>query len=372
MGSNMSLHDRISAAIAGIYDSAVDRAEWRVTLRRLADLLGGTAVSLKLESADNRHVIASDGIREDARNEYQNYYRKIDPVMNFISGAPPGIYGSRRIVPGKRAYETPFYNEWGRRNDLTFCIHALAFRGTERSALLSVCRSTAKGEFGDEQEGLLNVLLPHLERALRFETRMAAENARVSLVSEALDRWTSGVIVVDERRHIRLANKAANVLLAQADGVRCENGRLCAASSTQNTALQRLIAHVIGGDVLDNGRLLLARSPDRQPLAVEVVSYTGPCGLAAGRRLALVFIVDPALGATGAERRLQDLYRLTHTEAALATAVSKGGGVKAAARALGIAPSTARTHLKSVFGKTGTARQAELATLVAASCGRVG
>ena len=368
----MSIHDRISAAIAGIYDSALDRAEWRLTLGQISDLLGGTAVSLKLETADSRTILASDGVSQDARIEYQNHYRKIDPVMNFMVGTPPGIYGSRRIVPGRKACETPFYNEWGRRNDIVFCIHALAFRGTKRCAILSVSRSEAKGEFGDEQESLLSLLLPHLERALRFETRMAAENARVSLISEALDRWTSGVIVVDERRHIHLTNKAADLLLAEADGIRCENGRLSAASSTQNTALQRLIAHVIGGGALDSGRLLLARSPDRHPLAVEVVFYTSRHTLAPGRRLALVFIVDPGLSATSPERRLQDLYRLTRAEAAIANAVSKGGGVKAAARSLGIAPSTARTHLKSVFGKTGTARQAELATLVAASCGRVG
>ncbi|MBV8400867.1 MAG: hypothetical protein JOZ17_19360 [Acetobacteraceae bacterium] len=368
----MSMQDRISAAIAGIYDSAVDRAEWARTLGQIADLLGGTAVSMKLERGVSLRYLASDGLAEEAKVEYQNHYRKIDPVMNFLSGAPPGIYGSRRIVPGRKAYETPFYNEWGRRNDIVFCIHALAFRETERTAILSVSRSAAKGEFDDQHESLLTLLLPHLKRALRLETRMAAENARVSLISEALDRWTSGVVVVDERRHIHLTNKAADLLLAEADGIRCENGRLCAASSTQNTALQRLIARVTGGGVLDSGRLLLARSPDRHPLALELVSYAGSHGLAAGRSLALVFIVDPGLRAARPERRLQDLYLLTRAEAALATAVSKGGGVKAAARALGIAPSTARTHLKSVFGKTGTARQAELATLVAASCGRVG
>jgi hypothetical protein len=72
----VSIQCRISAAIAGIYDSALDRAEWQVTLGQLAELLGGTAVSLKLDSADSRHVIASDGLREDAKSEYQNYYRQ--------------------------------------------------------------------------------------------------------------------------------------------------------------------------------------------------------------------------------------------------------------------------------------------------------
>jgi DNA-binding CsgD family transcriptional regulator len=84
--------------------------------------------------------------------------------------------------------------------------------------------------------------------------------------------------------------------------------------------------------------------------------------------MALVFIVDPELTATTAEQRLRNMYGLTRAEAALTNLVSKGGGVKMAARTLGIAPSTARTHLRRAFEKTGTARQAELASLVAVSC----
>ena len=58
------------------------------------------------------------------------------------------------------------------------------------------------------------------------------------------------------------------------------------------------------------------------------------------------------------------LYGMTATEAAVAGLISKGTGVKAAARKLGIAPSTVRTHLHRVFEKTETRRQAELAHLV--------
>ncbi len=41
----------------------------------------------------------------------------------------------------------------------------------------------------------------------------------------------------------------------------------------------------------------------------------------------------------------------------------RGGGLKAAAAARGIAHSTARSYLKSIFEKTGTHRQAELVRL---------
>jgi DNA-binding CsgD family transcriptional regulator len=61
---------------------------------------------------------------------------------------------------------------------------------------------------------------------------------------------------------------------------------------------------------------------------------------------------------------LADIYELTPTEARLAQIIATGVGVKEAARALKISPSTARTHLLRIFQKIGVSRQAELAHVV--------
>jgi DNA-binding CsgD family transcriptional regulator len=56
---------------------------------------------------------------------------------------------------------------------------------------------------------------------------------------------------------------------------------------------------------------------------------------------------------------------LTEAEAAVAQRIARGEGLPVVAAALGVSPSTARTHLKHTFDKTGTHRQAELAALLA-------
>jgi DNA-binding CsgD family transcriptional regulator len=61
---------------------------------------------------------------------------------------------------------------------------------------------------------------------------------------------------------------------------------------------------------------------------------------------------------------LRSLYGLTPTEVAVAGLVSRGEGVAAAAAALGMRTSTARTHLHRIFNKTGTSRQSQLAHLL--------
>lgn len=60
------------------------------------------------------------------------------------------------------------------------------------------------------------------------------------------------------------------------------------------------------------------------------------------------------------------MFSLTPTEARLAVAIAEGSTPAEAAGFLGISVLTARTHLKRIFHKTATTRQAELVRLVLA------
>jgi DNA-binding CsgD family transcriptional regulator len=61
---------------------------------------------------------------------------------------------------------------------------------------------------------------------------------------------------------------------------------------------------------------------------------------------------------------LKNRFGLTPAEARLVLRLMAGDSLRAAAKALGIQYETVRTHLKSIFQKTGTCRQAELVIVV--------
>lgn len=67
---------------------------------------------------------------------------------------------------------------------------------------------------------------------------------------------------------------------------------------------------------------------------------------------------------------LRDVYGLTAQERRLAVLLYEGAALPAAAKAIGIEVSTARSHLKNIFAKTGTRRQTELVRVLA-SCAAV-
>jgi len=67
------------------------------------------------------------------------------------------------------------------------------------------------------------------------------------------------------------------------------------------------------------------------------------------------------------EASLRSRFMLTPAEVQIALGIAEGKTLAAIAKMRGVAVSTARGQLKSVFVKTGTHRQAELVALLARS-----
>jgi DNA-binding CsgD family transcriptional regulator len=69
---------------------------------------------------------------------------------------------------------------------------------------------------------------------------------------------------------------------------------------------------------------------------------------------------------------IQKLFGLTPKEATLALRLAAGESLLEASERLGIKPNTARTHLRSIFTKTGVDRQAKLVRALLRSVAMLG
>lgn len=76
-----------------------------------------------------------------------------------------------------------------------------------------------------------------------------------------------------------------------------------------------------------------------------------------------LFLSDPDVRARDAVQFLRHSYGLTDAESHVLEAILRGHGLADVSHALGIATTTAKTHLQHVFQKTRTRRQAELVRL---------
>jgi DNA-binding CsgD family transcriptional regulator len=137
--------------------------------------------------------------------------------------------------------------------------------------------------------------------------------------------------------------------------------------------LQKLIASctrtspVLGGP---GGEFKIPRELPRSPLHVTVTPLRSKARLSdvpwigVGTPVAIVTVRDPDIDRRRQEVNLRRRFGLTAAEARLAAEILKGDGRAAAARRGGFSATTAKTHLSSIFEKTGTHRQAELIRLL--------
>ena len=82
---------------------------------------------------------------------------------------------------------------------------------------------------------------------------------------------------------------------------------------------------------------------------------------------AAIFVQDPATTPSPANAAFAKLYGLTDGELRLLNCLIPGLSLAEAARLLGISEATAKTHLRRIFAKTKTSKQAELLYLLMTS-----
>jgi DNA-binding CsgD family transcriptional regulator len=233
------------------------------------------------------------------------------------------------------------------------------------------CASRQRVERSRSAEGaqVLRHLAPHLQRAMRVHLRLGRLSVEQQAAIEALDLLNPALFVVDASTGIKFANHAGEALLTRMDGVRSERGKLCAFNVTLTNRLRALVAHAagVGHDVAVGGAMAIERPSSNRAYQVLVSPLTTRTiwrSVVSQGPAAVVLIIDPDLAPANVEQQLRAFYGLTPAEARLACAVGQGNDVSAVAEALGVLPSTARTHLHHVFIKTGTQGQAELVRLV--------
>ena len=183
-----------------------------------------------------------------------------------------------------------------------------------------------------------------------------------------LDRLSAGVILLDGRARIVYANAAASALGSDDGPLRLRNATVAAQSPSHSRRLGALVRMALLG--APEGSMSVPRPGDGALLTILVSSVRGRdiarfAGLGMPDAAVLLFVVDPADRAGIPLARIMDAYGLTQAEAKVALAASSGLTIPETAHRLNVSPNTVKTHLRKVFAKTGTGRQAELARLMA-------
>jgi len=173
----------------------------------------------------------------------------------------------------------------------------------------------------------------------------------------AFDRFLVGVVIVDENGAIRVMNKEAQRILAEDDGLVASQGVLKGAATKQNSKLYSAIGKAFEEETLDE-IVSFPRNSGGRPYLVLI---QGQRFSAEERPEAVVLLViDTEQRAKVSGDTLVRLYNLTPSETRVALMLIDGKRLDQIAEELEVAQTTVVFHLKNLFRKTDTNRQADL------------
>ncbi len=280
-----------------------------------------------------------------------------------------------RRMPGAEAlFDTPLFRDWA--GAMGYCdnLTSVLLQRRERAGLLGLARHESVGPATDREVALLRLLAPHLRRAVAIGDLLDMQALETAALHDSMDGLSVGIGVVAADGAILHANAAAKAMLDDAQGPirRSHDGRLAGRRGGATEELRGAIAAAAEGATRIGGAGIGVALGTTEGLDPAAVAHVLPLAGGSGRRglmpraAAAVFVsapraATPAVTLDAVARSLG----LTPAEARLLGRLVAGDSVTEAAVTLGVAASTARTHLNRIFGKTGTSRQAELVALVA-------
>ena len=221
----------------------------------------------------------------------------------------------------------------------------------------------------DAQIEIADRVIPHVARALEFQSALGGSESAQLALAEVIDRIPTGVFVLDRKRKPLIVNRMGHRILESRDGFGLDADGPIGADADATKALRKLIDTAVtplpGREFAGGGFMALKRPSGLRgyPVLVTPILGKSPHGTA-DEAAALVFISDPEFREITITDVLISVYELTPAEAELAQLLAQGNSLEEAAAARGVTLNTARSQLKQVFAKTDTNRQGQLLQLV--------
>ncbi len=362
----------VVACVGNIYQAAYDPTSWPEAIETLRALFNGSKACL-VRTGPKRGP--GDLIAPNNDPAFQDRYlvefaEGPNIVESTITRAPVGTaYSDLHVIGRNTLRASRLWNEWMAPQDMYGGLTCKLVASPQSAWFFDVQRGRSQAGFDAAELELLNMISPHLRRAVEI----GRQTGLARLVPSNLSHVPFAVLAVDAQLNVLAHNEAAETLLSDGQsGLVLKRGALAILDDARNSRLRRLVAECCtarsgalpppGGDLLvmtgskvnEPATLAISVAP---PMSRDISGLLEPCAMVIVRRISQPMPADFA----GTIIRLFDL---TPQEARIATGLAEGRPLKEIAEQARIRMSTARTHLLQVFSKTGTSQQSQLVAML--------
>jgi DNA-binding CsgD family transcriptional regulator len=211
----------------------------------------------------------------------------------------------------------------------------------------------------------MRVLAPHLRRAVIISGLLENRAQAAASFEAALSGLGSAVLLVDDSLRVIYSNAKAEQMLRNGDPIALRQGRLDVPLQLIDGELEATVAAAVsdGAKLSQAGSGIAARHRDGTPAIVHVLPLQRRTARLPMRAVAAVFLTEPNAPMNLPIEAVKLLYGLRPAEARVFELIVAGLPGRGIAEALGIAPSTVKTHTLRLFDKLGIHSRTEVVKL---------
>jgi DNA-binding CsgD family transcriptional regulator len=369
----MSHDDKLTELITAIYDAALDCALWPDVLSEIVEFVDGRVGGLLTRDSTRQQVNVQWQAGGDPHymRLYADTYSALGPLATSSPGQVERIVSIPGIMPYEEFRRGRFFCEWAEPQGLVDVAVAVLDKSARGCAYLTVARDAESGMVDQAMHERLELVLPHVRRAVLIGKAIAFKQAETATFMDVLDGLSVGVFLIDAQGRIVHANAAGGDMLGAGELLRSVGGRLVAGDAQVEHSLRATAAAAASGDQEVGTRSIVVplrrREDDERYVAHMLPLASGARGRAgeAYSAAAALFVRKAELQYPSPPEVIGQTYDLTPAELRVLLGIVQIGGVPEVAAAFGVADTTVKTHLGRLYAKTGTARQADLVKLVA-------
>jgi DNA-binding CsgD family transcriptional regulator/PAS domain-containing protein len=362
----------LSALIGSIYDCAIDPSRWEQTLASIAEALQGEKAILCLNDLEQDRVLIDKSVGweprwlEERAKHLAEIHHVLRPWLMQRSGLDEPFVATREI-PAGQLETAPYVRECLRPQGIADVAHFFLIATPIHYSELALFWQDRHGPMTEREIELGGLLLPHLRRAVTISKVLDTRTIEHARMAEALDVLRHGVVLTNEAGAVLHANRSAEQMVQTGGPIGICGGRLRAKSQHANGELRKAIQLAANDEsqMGKTGTAIRLTEPDVAPIFAHVLPMTG--GELRTRlppRAAAAVFIEVASDRPGSSLdAVAAGFKLTPAETRVLAGLVSGRTLAETADDLSVARTTARTHLDSIFRKTGTSRQAELMML---------
>lgn len=315
-------------------------------------------------------LVATSDLDAALEKDYVQHYGAINPWNEFWPKATTGKpYASARVQPSSLFERSEFYNDWLMKTGTIDCVGMKLV--TSDQEIISF--STMLPRTGLEKNEIHALQLferigPSLTKGVEISRLHAKEREQNLGAAAVVDRSPDIAVVIDHALSLVAANEDAEHALRREGLILCQFGKFGfrhggAAAWLRSAATDLLLDRPLSESrrfFRMNGRyveITLSRLPSSGRSAI-------PSRMLQPFLLLIVVRELSAAAPSVSTKVLTDLFQLTEAEAAVCAQLRNGLTVSEIADSRQLSRETVRHHLKAIFRKSGTGRQAELVSLL--------